>query len=65
MRTKDIREMSNEELEKKITDLKNDLMKDKAQVSSGAPPKSPALIRNRRRDIARMKTILNQRKGGA
>lgn len=57
MRTKQIRESSKADQEKKLSELKSELMKDRTQISAGTPPKNPGLMKQRRRIIARIKTV--------
>ncbi|MEK6958198.1 MAG: 50S ribosomal protein L29 [archaeon] len=57
-----LRDNSVEELEAKIVDLKNLLSKEKAMVSSGTRAEKPSKIRNTRRQIARILTIINEKK---
>ncbi len=58
MKAEELRKMTKEELEKKLSELRMELLKLRAQARSGAPPKNTMQIRNIRRDIARILTIL-------
>jgi len=58
MKFKELKAMPREELEKKITDIQLELMKDRAQIAIGAAPKSAAKIRQSKKTIARINTIL-------
>ncbi len=58
----DLRELSIPELEVKISSLKEELFNLKAKKSTGGLA-NPLTIRNLRREIARAKTILHQRRG--
>ena len=49
------------ELSKKKEELGNELIRLRGQASTGTTPKSPLLIRNTRKSIARIKTVLRQR----
>ena len=60
MKINDIRKMSNEELTKKITETKEELFTMRMQQASGTLEK-PTRLRELRRDVARMKTILKER----
>ena len=62
MKTKELKAMSDKELKEKITQLRTELIKQYAQVSTGTIPKSPAKIKQARRNIAKIKTILNIKK---
>lgn len=61
MKAKDLRVESVEGLHKKLEDLNKELMSDRAQISSGTPPKNPGMMSQRRKIIARIKTILNEK----
>jgi len=58
-----LRAMSNEELKKRITELKTEIIKERATVASGARPDNPGKIRKLRREIARCLTVLKERGG--
>ncbi len=60
---KEIRKMSNEELTKKIKETKEDLFQKRMQQANGTLDK-PTVLRTLRRDIAKMKTVLNEREVG-
>ena len=59
MKVKEIREMSAEEMNRKISDLKEELFNLRFQHGSGQL-ENPKLIGNTRRDIARLKTVLRE-----
>ncbi len=59
MKAKEIREMQTEQLQSKISDAREELMKLRFQQVTGQLTDSSRL-RLLRRDIARMETILNQ-----
>ena len=60
MKTSEIRKMSNEEIEKKISELKDELFDLRMQKATAALEK-PHRIKAAKKDIARMKTILRER----
>lgn len=60
MKPEEIRELSNEELERKVEDLKEELFNLRFQMATGQLD-NPLRIREVRRDIARAKTILRER----
>ena len=64
MKVEEIRKMAAEEIRKKLTDTRDELMKLRFQQVSGQLP-DPSKMRFKRRDIARMLTILNERKAEA
>lgn len=59
MKAKELREMSREDLLQKEKDLREDLFKLKFQHSI-RQIENPAKLRQLRRDIARIKTIVNE-----
>ena len=63
MRKKEIKELSEEQLRKKLSEFKLELMKLNAQRVVGGST-NPGRIRELRRCIARILTELNLRKGG-
>lgn len=60
MKINEIRKMSSEELSKKITETKEELFTKRMQQANGTLEKL-AQLRELRRDVARMKTILKER----
>ena len=63
MKTSEIRKMSTEEINAKITEIKDELFDLRMKQSTGAVEK-PHKINEGRKTIARLKTVLNERKGG-
>ena len=64
MKAREIREMSDAELEARLEDLKKELFKIRMEQSVGQIA-NPMRKREIRRDIARILTILNERKRSA
>ncbi|MEM4221943.1 MAG: 50S ribosomal protein L29 [archaeon] len=62
LRKKEIRGMSDEQLLAKKQELENILSREKAASSSGMKPENPGRIKEIRRTIARINTILNERR---
>ena len=60
MKTKDIREMSTEELNKKIAEYKEELFNLRFSQATGNLEK-PSRINELRKEVARMKTIIRER----
>ncbi|MFH1240514.1 MAG: 50S ribosomal protein L29 [Candidatus Diapherotrites archaeon] len=58
---KSFRELPKEELNEKLVDLQTELAKERATVASGTRPENPGNIRKLRRNIARLKTIINEK----
>lgn len=63
MKTKEIRQLSSEELNKKVNELKNELFNLRFRLATGQLD-NPSSIKNVKKDIARVKTILRQRELG-
>ena len=67
MKVEELRKLSNEELNSKITESKKELFELRLKQSTGQLEK-PSQIKNLRKSVARMKTILREREltdGGA
>jgi large subunit ribosomal protein L29 len=60
LRPQEIREMSQNELEEKVNDLKLEMSKERGKVAIGGFPENPGRIKEIRRTIARIKTIQNE-----
>ncbi len=58
---KQLRSLAPAELQGKIYELRKELMKERAQVARGAPPKNPGKIRQAKKSIARIFTILTEK----
>ena len=61
MKAKELKIMSELELDNKSTELKKELMKINSQIAIGTLPKSPGKIREMKRTIARILTIKNNK----
>ena len=59
MKFKEIKEMGTVELKAKLKELQMELIKNNAQVATGTTPKSPALLKNTKKNIARILSVLN------
>jgi large subunit ribosomal protein L29 len=62
LRNKEIRGMSEEQIEKQLKDLRNELLKERAITATGGAPENPGRIRELRRTIARILTIQKEEK---
>jgi len=60
MKAKEIRDLTTKELQKKVEDLKQELFNLRFQLATGQLD-NPMRIRDVRRDIARVKTVLRER----
>ena len=63
LRSEEVRDLSVEEMEEKIKELKNELLREKSMIASGGAPENPGRIREIRRTIARILTIKTQKEG--
>ena len=60
MKAEEIREMTSEELQKKLADLKTELFNLRFQLATGQLD-NPVRVKAVRKDLARVKTILHER----
>lgn len=60
MKTKDIREMTDEELVQKVADLKTELFNLRFRMATGQL-ENPGVIHGVKKDMARVKTIIRER----
>lgn len=54
MKSKEIKNMSKEEIQAKVTELRKEMIKYNSQIASGSQIKSPSLIRETKKSIARL-----------
>jgi len=57
----EIRKMKKDDLDKKYSDLKKELMRVRTQVSQGANPDKPGMVKEIKRTIARINTYRKER----
>ena len=62
MRIKDLRKLSDENLEKRLNELKLELLKERGNIEMGGNIKNPGKIKIIRRDIARVLTLKKEKK---
>ncbi|MDY6769818.1 MAG: 50S ribosomal protein L29 [Candidatus Nanohaloarchaea archaeon] len=60
LRSDEAREMSRDELEEKLDDLNLELSKERGQIAVGGFPEDPGRIKEIKRTIARIKTVLGE-----
>jgi len=65
LRMKEIRNMSREEREKKLAELRSELARLRTMVKAGGAVEKPARIKEIRRTIARILTVNNEEDKGA
>ncbi len=61
MKTKELRQMNKEQLKEKLHELKQERLKTLVQLSTGTNPKSPSHVKNVRKTIARVQTIIKSK----
>jgi large subunit ribosomal protein L29 len=61
LRMKELRELSDEELQRKIADVENDLLRERGVAAMGGAPPSPGRMRALRTNVARALTVLRER----
>jgi large subunit ribosomal protein L29 len=65
LRMKDLRALSDEDLQKKIGDIENDLLRERGTAAMGGAPPSPGRLRALRTNVARALTVLSERANAA
>tara|TARA_Y100000310_G_scaffold291063_1_gene318715 strand:- start:5054 stop:5242 length:189 start_codon:yes stop_codon:yes gene_type:complete len=60
MKIKELRQTSPTELKDKLVELQKELIKHNAQVASGTTPKSPGQMKQIKKTIARIHTVLGK-----
>lgn len=61
MKAKEVRQLGKEEKDKKIAELKKELIKQNAQIAMGTNVKSPGQIKQIKKTIARILTIKGEK----
>lgn len=64
LRLKDVRSMSNEDRDKKISELRAELARLKTMIRAGGAVENPARVRELRKAIAKILTVQNEDKLG-
>ncbi len=62
LRTSEIREMSPSEINEKLVEVKKELLKESSNKATGGAPSNPGKIKELKRTVARIKTVLNEKK---
>jgi len=62
-RAKELRQKSEEELKQMLSEYRAELRRLRAQTSAGVRPENPGRVRELKRTIARILTILKEKKG--
>ncbi len=61
LRIDDIRDMDTGELREKLNDLRKELVEERGQIEVGGFADNPGRIKEMRKTIAKINTVLNQR----
>lgn len=61
LKIKDINAMNIEDLKNKIDELKMELIKMNAQVATGTTPKSPGQLKENKKTIAKILTVIGKK----
>jgi len=61
-RAKDLRAMPEADIRKKLADVKVELTRQRAKMSAGGAPENPGRLSLLRRTVARIVTIMQERK---
>ncbi|MEE8168014.1 MAG: 50S ribosomal protein L29 [Candidatus Hydrothermarchaeales archaeon] len=59
LRSEEIRELTQDEMQDKVFELRNELLRERSKVASGGVPENPGRIKEIKRTIARILTIEN------
>ena len=62
--TKELRELSPEELKTRMVEFRTELLKLSVEVASGANPSSPGKIKQVKKNVARILTLLKEKEKG-
>lgn len=65
LRMKELRALSDEDLQRKIADAENDLLRERGIAAMGGAPPSPGRMRALRTNVARSLTVLTERTNAA
>ena len=65
LRMSELRALSDEELQRKIADAENDLLRERGVAAMGGAPPSPGRMRALRTNVARSLTVLSERTNAA
>lgn len=56
IRKRQLKEMSNDDLEKRLTELRLEIAKEKSQIAVGGSPSNPGKVREIKKSIAKILT---------
>ena len=61
MKFKELASLDDKALEKKLSELQLELIKENSQVASGTTPKSPGKLRDMKKTVAKIRTLQTER----
>jgi large subunit ribosomal protein L29 len=61
IKNNELRQMSLKQLDEKLLDVRKDLIKINAQIASGTVPENPGNVRNVKKTVARILTIMQEK----
>ncbi len=61
LRSDEINDMDSKEMEEKVFELRNELLRERSKVASGGAPDNPGRVKEIKRTIARILTIENMK----
>tara|TARA_Y100000310_G_C20029567_1_gene511161 strand:- start:259 stop:465 length:207 start_codon:yes stop_codon:yes gene_type:complete len=64
LKNSELNKMADKELQKRLTELRKELIKVNAQIATGTVPENPGNVRNIKKNIARILTNMNMKTGG-
>lgn len=64
MKRKDLMELDPNEFQNKLAEFRKELIKLNAQSATGTAMKNPGQLKQTKKNIARILTLMNQKKGG-
>jgi large subunit ribosomal protein L29 len=62
MKIKELRGLDKENMKTRLEELRKELIKHNAQIATGTVPKSPGQVKQTKKTIAKILTILNEKK---
>jgi large subunit ribosomal protein L29 len=62
LEAEELRDKSEEELQQQLTDLQKELVKERGQIEVGGFAENPGEIADMKKSIARIKTVLNEKR---
>lgn len=62
LKIKQLRQLGDEELNERLFSAQTELSKERGQIASGTRPENPGKVRAQRRTIARILTLLHEKK---